>query len=97
MDKDNIPFMCDEVLEAVTGQLKYTHESWLHMRKELVAKASLVNMNASDLCQALWAHSVLTQMDPNYPDLPKSAIEKEAPTDTLEEFENGHKKRRRVK
>ena len=65
MDKENIPFMCDEILEAVTGQRDYKRKSYLEMRKELVAKAALVDMNASDLCQSLWAHSVLNQVDSN--------------------------------
>jgi len=77
MDKENIPFMCDEVLEAITGYRNYNRKSYLQMREELTEKAQLVNMNASDLCQALWAHSVLQTTNPNYLESLESSVENE--------------------
>ena len=77
MDKENIPFMCDEALEAITGYRNYNRKSYLQMREELIAKAQLVNMNASDLCQALWAHSVLQTTNPNYLESLESSVENE--------------------
>jgi hypothetical protein len=66
IDKDNIPFMCDEVLEAITGDRDYKLPSYLVMRERLVSKAALVNMTASDLCQALWSHAILSDYDKSY-------------------------------
>jgi hypothetical protein len=66
IDKNNIPFMCDEVLEAITGSRDYKLSSYSLLRKELISKGSLIGLTASDLCQALWSHSVLTEYDQNY-------------------------------
>lgn len=66
VDKENIPFMCDEILEAITGNRDYKIKPYGVMRSELIKLGVMVNMNASDLCQALWAHAILSEYDGNY-------------------------------
>jgi len=66
VDRVNLPFMCDEVLEAITGTREYKLPAYLVMRETLIAKGALVGMTASDLCQALWSHAILSENDVNY-------------------------------
>ena len=76
VDRDNLPFMCDEVLEAITGTREYKLPPYLVMRETLIAKGDLVGMSASDLCQALWSHAILSENDVNYNNSTQTTVKK---------------------